>query len=86
MLIESIVGFTLGIKDHRVVSIKFEDNELRISLDARKRRKLPYGLCGRRSYVKDKLKMRKWAHVSFVGHSRLPLLSTQEGQLPRTWD
>jgi len=67
MLIESIVRFTLGIKDHRVVSVKFEGNELRISLDARKRRKLPCGLCGRRSYVKDKLKMRKWAHVSLWG-------------------
>jgi hypothetical protein len=35
MLVSSIVRFTLGIKDHRVVSTNLIHNELRIKLDAR---------------------------------------------------
>ncbi|MBW2065528.1 MAG: transposase, partial [Deltaproteobacteria bacterium] len=33
MLIESIVRFTLGIKDHRIVSVTYINNEPRITLD-----------------------------------------------------
>ena len=37
MLMSSIVRFSLGIKDHRVVSTHLINNELRIELDAKKR-------------------------------------------------
>lgn len=69
MLVESIVRFTLGIKDHRVVSIKFSHNKLRVELDAKKRRKLPCSICGNRFRPKDKLKERVWKHVSLWGIS-----------------
>jgi len=67
MLVESIVRFTLGIKDHRVVSVKFSHNELRVELDAKKRRKLPCSICGKRLRSKDRLKERVWKHVSLWG-------------------
>ena len=67
MLMSSIVRFTLGIKDHRVVSSKLINNELRIELDAKKRRKLPCGVCGRRSRPRDKRRERRWRHVSLWG-------------------
>jgi transposase len=67
MLIESIVHFTLGIKDHRIVSVKLTKNELRIELDAKKRRKLPCSICGKRFRPKDTLKERRWSHVSLWG-------------------
>ena len=67
MLISSIVRLTLGIKDHRVVSTILINNELRIELDAKKGRKLPCSICGRRFYPKDKLRRRRWRHVSLWG-------------------
>jgi transposase len=67
MLIESIIRFTLGIKDHRIVSVEFIDNELRITLDAKKRRTLPCSICERRCHSKDILKERRWSHVSLWG-------------------
>ena len=41
MLMESIIRFTLGIKDHRIVSVEFIDKELRITLDAKKKTNAP---------------------------------------------
>jgi len=41
MLVSSIVRLTLGIKDHRIVSTRLANNELRIELDVKKKRKLP---------------------------------------------
>jgi transposase len=67
MLMSSIVRLTLGIKDHRVVATKLKSNELRIQLDAKKGRKLPCGVCGRRSLVKDRIRRRGWRHVSLWG-------------------
>jgi len=67
MLIESIIRFTLQIKDHRIVSVKFIDNELRITLDAKKGRKLPCSICETRCHSKDILKERRWSHVSLWG-------------------
>lgn len=67
MLVESIVRFTLGIKDHRVVSVKLIGNELKIDLDAKRRRKLPCSICGKRARPRDKLKERTWRHVSLWG-------------------
>lgn len=67
MLLASMVRITLGIKDHRIVSTKFCDNHLRIELDVKKRRKLPCSICGRRCQVKDRLRVRRWRHVSLWG-------------------
>lgn len=67
MLISSIVRLTLGIKDHRVVSTTHAGNELHIALDAKKGRRLPCSVCGRRSAVKDKVRERCWRHVSLWG-------------------
>lgn len=64
MPISSIVRLTFGIKDHRVGSVHFEPWEVRIELDVKKKRKFPYGLCWRRLHAKDKLKERRWRHVS----------------------
>jgi len=67
MLVSSIVRFTLGIKDHRVVSIKRTNNELRIELDVKRKRKLPCSICGSQFHPKDKLRKRRWRHVSLWG-------------------
>jgi len=67
MLVESVVSFTLGLKDHRVAEVKFFGSEMRIRLDAKKNRKLCCSICGKRLYPKDKLPERKWKHVSLWG-------------------
>lgn len=67
MLIESIIHVTLGMKNHRVVCVQLAQSELRVKLDAKKRRKLPCNLCGTPCHLKDKLKERRWSHVSLWG-------------------
>ena len=67
MLIETIVRFTLAVKDHRVVSARHTRGELRIELDVKKRRTLPCSICARRLHPKDKLGQRRWRHVSLWG-------------------
>jgi len=67
MLIESIVRFTLGIKDHRIVSVTYINNEPRITLDVKKRRTLPCSICERRCHSKDILTETRWSHVSLWG-------------------
>lgn len=67
MLVSSIVRMTLGIKDHRVVSTQLKNNEITIELDAKKGRRLPCSVCGRRSRVKDRVRVRRWRHVSLWG-------------------
>lgn len=67
MLVESIVRFTLGIKDHRVVSAKLIGSELKVDLEAKRGRKLPCSICGKRARTNDKLKERTWRHVSLWG-------------------
>lgn len=67
MLISSIVRLTLGIKDHRIVSVELISNELRIHLAVKKRRKLPCSICGRRCRPKDRIRQRRWRHVSLWG-------------------
>jgi transposase len=67
MLVGSIVRFTLGIKDHRVVSVKLDGSALKVHLDAKKGRKLRCSICGRRIRPKDRLKERSWRHVSLWG-------------------
>ena len=67
MLISSIVRSTLGLKDHRVVSTRLVGNELQIKLEPKKGRKLSCSICGQRAHPKDKLRERRWRHVSFWG-------------------
>jgi len=67
MHIETIVRFTLGVKDHRVVSAQFTHQEVRIELDTKKGRKLPCSICGKRFHPKDSLNKRHWRHVSLWG-------------------
>lgn len=67
MLIESLVRKTLGVKDHRVVSVKGNEAGLQIDLETRKRRKLCCSKCGRRSPRYDRLNERVWKHVPLWG-------------------
>lgn len=67
MLMSSLIRLTLGIKDHRVVCVALAENELRVELDAKKNRKLPCSICARRLHPKDRLKARRWRHVSLWG-------------------
>jgi transposase len=67
MLMSSLIRLTLGIKDHRVVCVALAENELRVELDAKKNRKLPCGICERKVHPKDRLKARRWRHVSLWG-------------------
>jgi len=67
MLIKSIVRRTLGIKRHVVKRVEQHDTELRIELDAWKRRWLPCGSCGKLGRVRDRLKVRQWKHVPLWG-------------------
>ena len=67
MLIESLVRKTLGVKDHRVVSVEASEGGLDIVLDRKRLRKLPCSGCGGRSWVYDRLKERKWKHVPLWG-------------------
>ena len=48
VLVESMVRTTLGIKDHVVKKVEQDEGGLTILLDARRRRRLPCGTCGRR--------------------------------------
>jgi len=63
----NIICSTLGVKDHRVVSTSLTNNQLRIELAAKKGRRLPCSICGKRSRPKDTLKQRQWRHVSLWG-------------------
>jgi transposase len=67
MLVSSIVRLTLGIKDYRVVSTDLTNNELRIELEVKKGRKVPCSICGQRFHPKDKIRQRRWRHVSLWG-------------------
>jgi transposase len=82
MLISSIVRFTLKITDHRVVSTRLVNNELRIQIDAKKRRKFPCNICGKRFHPKDTLKQRRWRHVSIWGISVFLLYSPRRVTCP----
>lgn len=63
MLMEKIVKNTLGIKDHRVVRIRWDKQGLILCLDRIKRRRLICSRCGERRKVRDRLKERSWRHV-----------------------
>ena len=63
MLIESVVRKTLGVKDHRVVSVRPGESGLDIFFERKPLRKLPCSQCGGRSWTYDRLKERRWKHV-----------------------
>lgn len=67
MLVESIVRRTLGIKSHVVKRVAQDGDGLTVSLDVRKRRRLPCSACGRLGRVRDRLAVRHWKHVPLWG-------------------
>ncbi|HIE53710.1 MAG TPA: transposase [Chromatiaceae bacterium] len=67
MLIQSIVRFTLGINDHRVVSAKLEKGSLKVKLAAKRGRRLSCGLCKKKAWPRDTTNERVWQHVGFWG-------------------
>ena len=67
MLLRSIVRKTLGVKRHKVKSIKVEDGRFVIRLDVRRGAKLPCGVCGTGGRVRDRLGTRRWRHVPLWG-------------------
>lgn len=67
MLVEKIVRETLGLKDHRVVSVEQEAGGLTVWIDRKKRRHAPCSGCGVRGVVRDRLNSRGWRHVPLWG-------------------
>lgn len=67
MLIERMLIRTLGIKSHVVKTVTQDGNGLAVSLDVRKRRRLPCSACGYLGRVRDGLAMRTWKHVPLWG-------------------
>lgn len=67
MLIESMVSKTLGIKSHMVKTVRLDGEGLAISLDVRKRRRLPCSTCGHLGRLRDRLAVRTWKHVPLWG-------------------
>lgn len=65
MFFRKIVRTTLGIKDHRVVSVTGDKKEILIDLDVIKGHRLTCSQCGKRMPVRDRLRSRKWRHVPF---------------------
>jgi transposase len=64
---KSLVRKTLGVKDHKVVSVEKEKSKVVIVLERKLRRKLPCSKCGGRSPVYDRLPARRWRHVPLWG-------------------
>lgn len=67
MLSKRILRKTLGIKDHAVENIIWDDDNIEIYLDRHRQRLLPCGICRTRSRVRDRLKARRWTHVPLWG-------------------
>ena len=67
MLVSSLVRKTLGVKDHRIVSVQGDLSGLIIRMDRIRRRGLPCSVCSRRGKVYDTLKERTWRHVHLWG-------------------
>jgi len=67
VLIESLVRTTLGVKDHKVVSVAGDTTNLVVRLDRKLERKLTCSCCGGRARVYDTLKEREWRHVPLWG-------------------
>ncbi|MFC2171121.1 ISL3 family transposase [Acidobacteriota bacterium] len=67
MLIESLVRKTLGVKDHKVVSVRYVEDRVMISIDRKKLRKITCSCCEQRCWSYDTLKERQWKHVPIWG-------------------
>ncbi len=67
MRVESIAERTLGLKDHRVVAVEEEGDELTAKVDVRRCRRLPCSGCGKRRRLRDRLSTRRWKHVPLWG-------------------
>ena len=67
MLIESLVWQTLGVKDHRVVKVDHEQEQLLIFLKRKRLHRLPCSQCGQRAHPHDALQERRWRHVPLWG-------------------
>lgn len=67
MLVESIVRKTLGLKDHRVVSVRDAEGLLSVSLRVKRGRHLICSGCGGRCPIRDRLAEREWRHVPLWG-------------------
>ncbi|GBE36649.1 hypothetical protein BMS3Bbin07_00798 [bacterium BMS3Bbin07] len=63
----SIIRKTLGLKSHRVVSVRKSMSEIEIKIERIRRRLLTCGQCGQRSRVRDRLRERRWRHVPLWG-------------------
>lgn len=69
MRLESIAQRTLGLKDHRIAAVESWEQGLAVKMEARRRRRLPCSVCGRRQRVRDRLAARRWRHVPLWGMS-----------------
>ena len=67
MLIESLARKTLGVKDHRIVSVKKDENGFTILIDRKKKRNLTCSSCEERAKIYDTQEERNWRHVSLWG-------------------
>jgi transposase len=67
MLVASLVRQTLGVKDHRVMSVVGDRTGIVVRLDRRRLRRLPCSVCGTRSPFHDRLRERTWRHVPLWG-------------------
>ncbi len=67
MLVSSIVINTLGIKSQVVKKVTQNSSGITVKLDIYKRRRQPYGTCGKLGRVRDRLKERSWKHVPLWG-------------------
>lgn len=68
MLLKSIARKTLGLKNHRIDTIKRNDKgQIIMHLQAKKRRLLESSCCHEKSRVIDHLPERRWSHVSLWG-------------------
>ncbi len=67
VLMNSIIRKTLGLKHHRIISIKRSISEIVIHIDRIRRRRLSCGQCGHRAKVRDRLRRRRWRHVPLWG-------------------
>jgi transposase len=65
--LENIVKNTLGIKDHTISSIEGNTENLTITFEPKKGRKLPCSKCGRKAERYDTAKERIWMHAPLWG-------------------
>jgi transposase len=67
VLIANIVRETLGLKDHRVVSVERAGLGLTVAIDRKRGWRAPCSRCGLRGRVRDRLQARVWQHVPLWG-------------------